>query len=585
MPQYKQVKSLETLAMRAVTAFVRELGEELIPMYSKAYELVLPDFHMDLMDLNGYDDECIEDDFEQILDDFEQIRDLARRRRKSSAKSTEDNRRNSITQKKLHEILRTRIAILHDMFEYNLPCFLFDRLRKFLFSEIPKMVDSIKARRSLKTSQGEFMSQVNVAVALIESVIGPYLTYHNFEETPKVLQQTFFLRLKDLKGLEFLNLGSLTGGWKADEMEPTIMLGLNNMQNLQYLSLNYDCTNNLLLKLIEKCPRLTCLDLASSKAVTNDSVNLLLRMPSLRYVNLHRTSVSLEGYVKLLLGLKKLEDIGQFDEIGRCLEFIVDHYPDVSEFNLKKFSSRYVTTRFLQIISDYCPEMKFVSIFFNMLICDLTAVIGIDNLSILHLLSCDFFSDQVRDVLAVKGCNLTHLHLEHVDQIDMNALMYISQYCPDLQVFTIYNCEMIESTSLYLQKPAIPPFMNLEKLTVVAQCDARHLEFLWSTCLRIKTIKCGMMVPTTDQLFERVLSRNPMEHLEELSILKSDGLTIGMAYKFAEICPKLSYLNELEGWNLIKEDEIQIFKTFIKTNNLDLNLESKRFQSTTEELF
>lgn len=127
--------------------------------------------------------------------------------------------------------------------------------------------------------------------------------------------------------------------------------------------------------------------------------------------------------------------------------------------------------------------------------------------------------------------------------------------------------------------------MNLERLTVVAQCDYRHLEFLWSTCLHIKTIKCGMMVPTTDNLFDRVLARNPMEHLEELSVIRSDGLTIATAYKLVEICPKLAYLNELEEWKLIKEDEIQLFKTFIKTNNLDLNLESKRFQTENDDLF
>lgn len=582
MPQYKQVKSLETLAMRALTVYVSNLGEELLPLYTKAYELVLPDLHMDTMDLS---DDFIDDDIE-FLDDFEQIREIARRRRKSSAKSTGDDRRkNSFTQKKVQEILRARISFLHDIFEYNIPCYLFDRIRMSLFLEIPRMVERIKERRSLKTSQGEFISQVNVAVSLIETVIGPYLTYCNFEETPKVLQQIFYVRLKDLKGLEFLNLGSLTGGWKTDEMEPTILMGLEQMSNLQYLSLNYDCTDNILLKLIETCPRLISLDLTSSKSITNDSVNLLNRMPSLRHVDLYRTSVTMEGYVKLLLCQKNLADIGQFDEIGRCLEYIVDSYPDFEEFSLRKFCSRYVTTRFLQILSQYCPQMQHVSIFFNMLICDLTALIGINKLSVLHLLACDFFSDQIRDVLAVKGCNLTHLHLEHVDQIDMNALMYISQYCPDLQVFTIYNCEMIESTSLYLEKPQIPPFMNLERLTVVAQCDYRHLEFLWSTCLRIKSIKCGMMVPTTDHLLERVLARNPMEHLDELSILRSDGLTIAMAYKLVEICPKLAYLNELEGWSLVKEDEIQLFKTFVETNNLDLNLESKRFQTENDEQF
>lgn len=584
MPQYKQVKSLETLAMRALTVYMRDLGEEILPMFAQAYELVLPDFH-NHMDEMCLEDEFIEDDME-FLDDFEQIRELARRRRrKSSAKSSDsDRRRNSVTQKKIQEIHRGRVSILHKLFEYNVPCFLFDTLRIYLFNEIPQMVDRIKERRSMKTSQTEFMAQVNVAISLVEAIIGPYLTYCNLEETPKLLQQTFFIHLKDLTGLEFLNLGSLTGGWKIDEMEPTILRGLENMSNLQYLSLNHDCTDTILLKLIETCPRLIALDVSSSKSLSNDSVNLINRIETLRYVNLHRTSVTMEGYVKLLLGLKQLEDVGRFDEIGRCLEFIVDNYLDFQGFALRKFCSRYVTTRFLQIISEYCPEMQFVSIFFNMLICDLIALIGINNLSILHLLSCDFFSDNIRDVLAVKGCNLTHLHLEHVDQIDMNALMYISQYCPDLKIFTIYNCEMIESTSVYLQKPAIPPFMNLEKLTVIAQCDYRHLEFLWSTCLRIKSIHCGMMVPTSDDLFERILTKNPMEHLEELSILKSDGLTIAMAYKLTEICSNLAYLNELDGWSRIKEDEIQLFKTFIKTNNLNLNIESKRFQTTNEEL-
>lgn len=88
-----------------------------------------------------------------------------------------------------------------------------------------------------------------------------------------------------------------------------------------------------------------------------------------------------------------------------------------------------------------------------------------------------------------------------------------------------------------------------------------------------------MLVPTSDSLFERILMKNPMEHLEELSIVKSPGLSISMAYKLAEMCPMLAQLNELDGWALVKDADIQLFKTFIKTNNLDLNLESKRFQT------
>lgn len=580
MPTYKQVTSLEALSMEAVTGFVCSMGEDLIALLRIAFQMTMPTLPISE---DGEDDEEFLDDDIEILDEFEKIRNLHIRRRKSSVRSIEEIRKGGTMQRQVSEVLRSRVAILNQLFKYNIPCFLFDRLCQHLFREIPCIIERIKRERTIRTSQGEIMSQVNVAITLIEAIIGPFLTYCNFEETPKMMQQIFYLKMKELKGLEYLNLGSLTGGWKTEAMEPTILCGLDKMKNLRHLSLNYDCTDNILLKLIDSCPRLQELDLTSSKAVTNDSVNLLIRMPALRNVSLHQTSVTNEGYIKLLLAHKKIEDVGRNDEIGRCLEYIVQSYPDFKEFSLRKFSSRYVTTKFLQILSEYCPRMQHVSIFFNVLICDLTALIGINNLSTLHLLSCDFFSDQIRDVLAVKGCNLSHLHLEHVDQIDMNALMYISQYCPDLQVLTIYNCELIESTSLYMSKPSIPPFMNLQRLTIVAQCDHRHLEFLWSTCLRIKSIKCGMVVPTTDELFERILARNPMEHLEELSIVRSDGLTIGMAYKFVEICRKLVYLNELEGWCRISEEELQLFKTFIKTNNLDLNLESKRFQSANDQ--
>lgn len=583
MPKYKQVKRLETLSMHSLTEFVRQAGDELLPLFSKAFELTLPDLHAELIDLNDIDEDLLPEDF-AFLDELEQMHELSRFRRKSSARPSDSNQRSSYTQKQITSVLRGRIDFLNEFFSYNIPWHLFDQLCKHLFQEIPNMIDSIKSARSLKTSQSEFMSQVNVAVALIEVVVGPFLTYCNFGEMPKMFQSVFYMRLKDLKGVVYLNLGSLTGGWKTNEMEPTIIAGITNMPHLKFLSLNYDCTNNILLRLIESCPQLHTLDLSSAKGISNDSINLLLRIPTLRCVELHRTSVTMEGYVKLLLTLKNLEDIGHFNEIGYCLEYIVDNYPEVKSLALRRFTSRYVTTRFLQILAEYCPNMENVSIFFNPLICDLTALIGINGLNVLSLLSCDFFSDQIRDVLAVKGCNLTHLHLEHVDQIDMNALMYISQYCPDLQVLTIYNCELIESTSLYMDRPAIPPFMNLERLTVVAQCDHRHLEFLFSTCLRIKSIKCGTMVPTTDQLLERILSRNPMEHLEELSIIQSHGLTIAFAYKIIEICSNLTILNELDGWKLITEDELHAFRTFMKTNNLDLNIESKRFRAPTGEL-
>lgn len=480
---------------------------------------------------------------------------------------------------KASEILKDRILILRNIFEYNVPCYLYDRISEEIFISVPNLIDNIKKNLSLNSSMSEFLSQVNVAVSLAEVLMSPFLKRLNFDEMPKMMRQLFYTKLKEFRGLQYLNLSSLSGGWKTSDMEPTILNGIIDMKNLHTLILNYDCTDNILIALEKVCPRLHTLDISSSKMITNNSVKYLIELTHLKNLQLYRTSITIEGYIRLLIKLPQLEDIGRYDDIGRCLEYIdmtYENFDDRPKLNLRIFHSRNVITKHIQLLSEFCPEIRSILLFHNPLLNDLMALISINKLTILKLLSCDFFGDQVRDVLQVKGCNLTHLQLEHVDQIDMNALMYISQYCPDLKIFTLYNCELIDSTSLYTYKLDIPPFMNLERLMIAAHCSLQHMEFLLSNCYKIKFIHIGTMAPTNDELFNRVLLKNPMQYLEELRIIYSDSLTIKTAYKIVDICQNLCIFNELESWTRVKELELEMFKLYISTRNYDLDIKPLR---------
>lgn len=520
MPQLRQPDTLESLSVRALIQLICKLGDQLLPM----------------------------------------IQSLARSEALTSA-----------------IVLESRVALLQRIFDYNIPAGMYDAVCAELFRVVPLVLGKVKTRGMSRSSMAEYLQRVNMIVSLSETIISKHIRHLDFDQIPKMVRHVFYNRLDRLSGLGYLNLSSLSGGWKTEDMEPTVLSGIVNMTQLRYFCLNYDCTDSILLALAEACPHLHTLDVSSSKYISNDSMNLLFRFKSLRNVQLYRTSVSMEGYIKLLLKMPHLHDVGRYDEIGRCLEHIVDHYPSSQTFGLTRFSSRFVTTRFLQILAEHCPNVSFVSIFHNMLLCDLMHLCAINCLADLRLMSCDFFADQVRDVLQVKGCNLTHLHLEHVDEIDMNALMYISQFCPDLQSLTFYNCEMMASTSMHIRKPTVPPFMNLRRLTLIAQCDTDHLEFLLGRCLRIEYVKIGTMVPTDDATFGRVLDKNPMIHLRELSIFCSEELTIATAYRLVEVCSELAVLNELDGWKAIEPDEMEAFKVFLQTNNLDVCVKSKRF--------
>lgn len=205
MPKYKLVKHLEELSLNALVLYICDLGDQLMPLISQNFTLKR---NIDKSDVSTCEEnEDIDDIFEDRED--EEAANADRR------KSIENARRNSNQQKKASDILRDRIRFLHNIFQYNVPCFLYDKLCDRLFYEIPRMVERIKCNRSFKTTTGEFLCQVNVAVSLIEVAIGPYLTYCNLEEMPKILHQVFYARLKTLSGLEYLNLGSMTGGWKT----------------------------------------------------------------------------------------------------------------------------------------------------------------------------------------------------------------------------------------------------------------------------------------------------------------------------------------------------------------------------------
>jgi hypothetical protein len=305
-------------------------------------------------------------------------------------------------------------------------------------------------------------------------------------------------------------------------------------------------------------------------------VYIIQDLKKLKYLQVFKTGVTMEGVINILLHLPELLDIGRYDEIARCLEYIDEYHPTYGNFALKQFTSNFCTTKQIRILCEKCPNIESISLFHNVLLLDLMTLIGLNKLSKLKLLSCDFFSDQVKSVLEVKGCNITYLNLEHADEIDMNALIYISQFCPDLKTLILCNCIMMESTSLSYQRFQVPPFMNLENLTLVGNCDFKQIEFIMYNAYKIKFIHFGTQIPTDDALFERIFLRNQLEYLEELRILHSDYLTIKTAYNLINNCKNLSKLYELESWISVMPLQLDELKDYIKQRNLAVDLTSYR---------
>lgn len=488
--------------------------------------------------------------------------------------SDDEDSRN--TNKFTHEKLEIIVRISHDLFEKNVPYMLYKTLSNELMKGISELIEQCKNAIEFKVNMAKFHTQINIAVRLSESLISHKMRSIDFDALPKMIRTLFYSKLHKMRGIEFLKLGSLTGGWKTFEMEPTLVNSLHEMKNLTQLSLNYDCTDKILKVLVKNCPKLLSLDITNSKYVTNSSVDIIVELKNLRIIQLYRTGITMEGYINLLLHLPELLDIGRYDDFGKCIEFIDEYHPKYGNFKLEHFSSNHATTNQVQILCEKFPNLNSISLFHDEVRLDLMTLIGINKLENLKLRSCDFFSDRIRDLLEVKGCNITHLVLEHVDQIDMNALIYISEFCPELQTLYICNCNLLLSTSLHYRYFKLPPFPSLKNLTLIGNCSLEHLEYILSYSHKIKFVHLGSHIPTADELFEKVFLKNELYYLEELRILQSYALTIKTAFMLVNNCPNLKRLYEIESWYCVYPLQIEELKDYIKRHNLDTDLTSYR---------
>ncbi|XP_049774982.1 uncharacterized protein LOC126162482 isoform X1 [Schistocerca cancellata] len=470
------------------------------------------------------------------------------------------------------EYLQNTFQWLNELLYSSVPRSLFDKMATHILTSVSELIKETKDSYSQDQPMWLFLNKMNIVVKLTEVAVNYHLREMNISVWPKIMRHVLYQTLEKMTGLETLNLGSGSGGWKTSDFEKTVIQGITAMKNLVSLCLCFDCTDHIISIVANNCSRLRILDVTSSRSVTDRSIPSLLNCQDLRQLLLYRTSVSIEGYAELLVGLKNLRDLGRCDEFGTILEHLRFSSTYSHPLGLHIFQSRDVTTYHLNLLIEMCPCVRHVSIYHDERISDLTVLAALNDLRELKLMSCDFYTDHVKLLLEVKGQNLTWLHLEHVEEIDLNALIYISQFCPNLKKLVFYNCDFLEHTSVSMKTLSVKPFQYLEYIMCVVDCALVHLEFLLSSCFNIKYIQLGSSTGIGDDTMAKVLAVNPMQKLEELKILYSDNLSMHTVNLLMNHCDNLRVLSELESWQGISPAELQQFREHLKNSNTDLDV-------------
>ncbi|XP_008193850.1 uncharacterized protein LOC662936 isoform X1 [Tribolium castaneum] len=472
---------------------------------------------------------------------------------------------------KIVSVLYSCLDCLNELLASSVPYYLYEKMAREVLNAVKGLIEKTKKTYYPHTNMSAFLTEMNVVVSLTEVVLNPLLKQIDFTEWPKIMRYVLYKNLSKMTGLEVLNLGSSTGGWRTSDYDKYIVEGISGMKHLRSLCLCFDCTDQVIQVVGDNCPFIQCLDVTSSRSVTDRSIPSLLKCNHLRELQLHRTSVTPVGLAQILRGLDKLQDIGRCDDFRGVIKML--HQSGAcGPFGLRKIHTRGLYPEILRLLVDMFPKVEYINLFHDEQVTDLTILTSLDCLKELKLLSCAFYGDYVKQLLEVRGCNIISLHLEHVEEVDLNVLIDISQFCPRLKSLVLYNCDFMDSSEINTSRLKVQPFQNLEKLFWMVDCARTHLEFILLHAVNIRNIHLGSSTGITHSSIVNILTVNPMKHLEELRILYSSDMSMKTVELLLANCTNLRVLSELESWQGISMEELKNFKQHIYSNNFDLDI-------------
>lgn len=398
---------------------------------------------------------------------------------------------------------------------------------------------------------------------------------------PKAIRDEIYKGLDHFTGLEVITLCPGHSSSSNQESSSNILLlgkrvfmSFKYFHNLRSMTLNNDCQNETLAVVGQNCHLLSHLDIAGSQGVTDTGATWLLSCAKLANLDLYQTSVSVEAYAQLLVSLPKLKSVGRCDAMGQVLEYLATYNRDPVKLSIKTFHSRDVSYDQLRLLTSMCPQLTHVSLYVDEDAGNLLEPLNtLENLTEVKLLACNFYADKVDQLLVNKGRQLTLLHLEHIDELDMNALCCVAESCVNLERLVFFSCDFVENFGQSLSEKvfAVQPFRYLQSLVCVSESAPNIIEFLLVHACHLKSVQFGSTAWFNDDTVSKVLAKGALKEIEEIRILRSYELTMRAVNLLLDSCPKLNILAEMDGWEGISQLELTQLRKRIREENLDLD--------------
>ncbi|PSN33330.1 hypothetical protein C0J52_28219 [Blattella germanica] len=262
---------------------------------------------------------------------------------------------------------------------------------------------------------------------------------------------------------------------------------LHSFMNLEHLTLQGKCTDELLHVISTKCTKLKHFDICGSELVSDRSIDFIVRFKDLQTLDVTHTGLSDDGRTQILIRLSENENK-----------------------SLKSYACNHISNSEMSVLVNRFPNLITLSVrFVNINIC-LDRLQGLNHLEVFK--TDNYMQHFHTPLIEIVGKNLVELQL-----VGYKLIADVLANCPHLVTLSL------KMDSIQFEQEMSLSFPKLKNLTLVTN-EAPGTALFLTCCPNLVSLQL-ITVPEfyTKFHFEMLVRKNPLHYLKRLAVGSLSG--------------------------------------------------------------
>ncbi|PNF15669.1 hypothetical protein B7P43_G14262 [Cryptotermes secundus] len=337
---------------------------------------------------------------------------------------------------------------------------------------------------------------------------------------------------------------------------------IHHLKNLQHFQYEYHCTDDVVEELGLHCTELKTINLKYSRAVTDTSVQHLMKLKKLEYVHLLYTNISYQLYGSLLSELPNISNIAMMSETCDVL----DH---ISKEKLNTIKQYVGLIHNIDNMTQKCPNLTTVKVYaFNQ---NLTKFIALTRLVNLQIMVGNSENCNLTEVLVGMGTRLSSLSLFYIRNVNISNIVMM---CSALKSLVLEACTFVLLNENSEIDTELPHYRNLTEFKLVGdsfyQSDVRKLRHY----VNLQVFECKRLDILTDDFIRDATRQGAFRNILRFWVEETGrgALTMSTVELLLQHCEHLREIGLLRNWRRVTPCQRSSLIERMRTTNVDLHI-------------